>query len=320
MASIKDTKEWKSGKKEYDNSLKESNKFYDTAIKDTNKLTNKQLAQIDNYKKTQTKLQNQSFALQKEEINQAKANTETDYQKEQSGAYVDWQKQSNQYGANAEKTAQSGLSNSGYSESSQVSMYNAYQKRVAVARESFNRTIQEYDNMMKEAYIQNSVALAEIANNTLQQRLTVEMQSFEKILGFKQNKRQEKADIKNNWRQLQQQIKANQYLKKYSGSAGNGKRVRGGTNGNNNNGGVKIKGNNEQKNNTKKITTYSSAVEYLKKNGASDKTGGLMTQAEWSRHKSSYQMSGQGGAEVKNYNSYLDYVNDYLAYCTEKER
>ena len=61
-------------------------------------------------------------------------------------------------------------------------------------------------------------------------------------------------------------------------------------------------------------STYSEAAAYIKANGGS--ASGLMTGQEWARHKSSYDMSGQGGAESKNYNSYLEYLKDYVEYAT----
>lgn len=229
MAGVKDTKEWKEEHKNVKQDIKNINNSYDKGIDTVKNYEKEQTKAINNWEKSQTNLQNQSFALQKDEINQQKEWTKQDYQKEQSGAYVDWQKQSNRYGANAEKMAQSGLSGSGYSESSQVSMYNAYQNRVATARESFNRAIQEYDNMMNQAYLQNSAALAEIAFNALQSRLQINLQSFEKILNLQQGKRQELSNRRNEWKQWQQSQKAIYESKKDKGStATSGKRVSGG--------------------------------------------------------------------------------------------
>ena len=80
-------------------------------------------AQIDaskDWANQQAQLQQQQTDLAIEQINQQKEQENKDYIKEQSGAYTDWQKQSNQYGVNAEQQAASGLKNTGYGESSQV--------------------------------------------------------------------------------------------------------------------------------------------------------------------------------------------------------
>ncbi len=111
-------------------------------------------------KQAQIQQDNTDFAI--EMIEQQKEQAHKDYLKEQSAAYVDWQKQSNQYGTQAEKIASAGLTNTGYSESSQVAMYNQYQNRVAMAKESLEQAKLNYNNNIQEAMLQNSAALAEI--------------------------------------------------------------------------------------------------------------------------------------------------------------
>jgi hypothetical protein len=75
--------------------------------------------------------------------------------------------------------AASGLRNTGYAESSQVSMYNTYQNRVATAREAYQRAVLNYDNAITEARLQNNAALAEIAYNALQQQLELSLAGFQ---------------------------------------------------------------------------------------------------------------------------------------------
>ena len=75
--------------------------------------------------------------------------------------------------------AAAGLQNSGFSESAQVSMYNAYQNRISTARESYMLAIQNYDNSMKDAMLQNSTALAQIAHDALQKQLELALEGFQ---------------------------------------------------------------------------------------------------------------------------------------------
>lgn len=139
-------------------------------------------AQIDASKQwadKQQQLQQENTDFMIEQIEQQKQQANKDYLKEQSGAYADWQKQSNAYGVNAEQMASSGLTNTGFSESSQVSMYNTYQNRVSSARESYNQAVLNYNNSIKEAQLQNNSALAEIAYTALQQQLELSLQGFQ---------------------------------------------------------------------------------------------------------------------------------------------
>jgi hypothetical protein len=140
-------------------------------IKESGKYFKDQINAVNDYEKTQIDLQNKQTDFAIDEIEREREYAKKDYLKEQSGAYVDWQKQSNPYGANAEKQAAVGLAGSGYSESSQVAMYNQYQQRVATAREVYMRADQNFAIAIKDAQLQNSAALAEIAFNTLKASL-----------------------------------------------------------------------------------------------------------------------------------------------------
>ena len=159
-------------------------------------------AQIDatkDWEKKQTEIQNQQTDFAIEKIEQQKAQAKKDYTKEQSGAYVDWQKQSNEYGANAEAEAMQGMQNTGYSESAQVSMYNTYQNRITVARENHNLITQDFNNAMTEARLQNNAALAEIAFESLQKRLELNLQGFQYKNQLLLDKMGKKTDLENEY-------------------------------------------------------------------------------------------------------------------------
>lgn len=152
---------------------------YNKMINDRDTYTQQQQANLENWQKQQTELQQAQTAHTIDKINQQKDQNTKDYQKEQKASYTDYMKQSNQYGANAEMLARQGLQNSGYQESSQVSMWNTYQNRVASARESYKKAVLEYDNMIKDAELSNNEALANIAQQKLEQSLQIALQGFE---------------------------------------------------------------------------------------------------------------------------------------------
>lgn len=152
---------------------------YDEMISQSDQYFDDQIQASKDWTKQQQQAQQDRTDFTIEQIEQQKEKATTDYKKEQSGAYVDWQKQSNQYGANAEQRAASGMTQTGYSESSQVGMYNAYQNRVAVARQAYDSAIQNYNNGIKDAQLQNSSALATIAYQGLQTQLGLALQGFQ---------------------------------------------------------------------------------------------------------------------------------------------
>ena len=159
--------------------LKESEKTYDQMITGSDKYFNQQTEALKQYGDKQSQLQQEKTDFAIEKIEQQKEQARKDYLKEQSAAYGDWLRQSDDYGTNAEKMAASGLAHTGYSESSQVSMYNTYQNRVATARESYMNAVLNYDNAIKDAQLQNNSVLAEIAYETLQKSLELSLQGFQ---------------------------------------------------------------------------------------------------------------------------------------------
>lgn len=159
--------------------LSETEKAYKDMQAQSNELYDQQIAASKNREQELLEQQQDRTDFTIRQIEQNKAQAQKKYEDEQSKAYVDWQKQSNAYGVNAEKMATSGLTGTGYSESSQVAMYTAYQNRVASARASFELTKQDFNNAITEAQLQNNSLLAEIAYNAQQERLTLNMQKFQ---------------------------------------------------------------------------------------------------------------------------------------------
>lgn len=139
----------------------------------------KQMQATEDWADKQTELQNQQTELTLEQIEQQKAQAGKDYTKEQTGAWTDYQKQIAQHGVQAEQMAAAGMTGTGFSESSRVAAYNTYQNRVAAAKASYDQVVMNYNNSMKEARLQNSSVLAEIAFNAMQKGLELALQGFQ---------------------------------------------------------------------------------------------------------------------------------------------
>lgn len=161
------------------NAISDLEKTYSGIIDKSDSFYQAQIDASKEWEQKQTELQNQQTDFAIKEIEQNKTEAKQDYTKEQSGAYQDWKKQSAKHGVNAEQIADQGMQNTGFAESSQVSMYNTYQNRVATARESYLRIVKDFDNAITEARLQNNSALAEIAYKSMQQRLELNLQGFQ---------------------------------------------------------------------------------------------------------------------------------------------
>ncbi len=168
---------------------------YNQMINSSDKFYNEQIQASKDYAKQQQELQNQKTQQTIDVINQNKDKTQKDYIKEQKGAYSDYKKQIDPYSVNAENLASNGLSNSGYSETAKVSMYNTYQNRVATARETLNSALLNYDNAIKEAQLTNNTTLAEIAAEALKNQQELALQGFQYKNTLIQTKQQQLQEL-----------------------------------------------------------------------------------------------------------------------------
>lgn len=174
-----DEKRLSAVKTEEKEALAENNELYNKMATNAGEYYDDMADAVKAHEKVQTKNQQKATDFAIGEINQQKAQAEQDYTKEQAGSWADYQKQINPYGVQAEQVAASGLDNSGYAESLKTQAYVAYQNRVAVARESYQRAVLNYDNAINEARLQNNAALAEIAYQSLQKQLELMIEGFQ---------------------------------------------------------------------------------------------------------------------------------------------
>ena len=179
MASTTDDKRLtavESAKKE---AINTANNTYNNMINQTDSKYNELINANKDYATKQQEIQQQNTDFAIEQINQQKEKAEKDYTKEQTGAYTDYQKATNQYGVQAEQQAMSGLQNSGFAESSKVQAFTSYQNRYSTAREVYNNAVLSYDNAIKDAQLKNNAQLAEIAYQSLQTQLQYALEGFQ---------------------------------------------------------------------------------------------------------------------------------------------
>ena len=180
--------------------LNQYNQTYDNLIAEREDLTNQQQGLVDKWQQTQNENLDKQFQFQQDLINQQKAEKEKAYEKEAKSAYIDYQKEIDRYGVSREQQVANGLNNSGYSESSNVSMYNTYQNRLTTAKDNMDKAYLEFDNAIREAQLTNDVTKAENALTALQQKLQISLEGF----NYKDTATQNKL----NW---QQQINSDYY-------------------------------------------------------------------------------------------------------------
>lgn len=167
---------------------------YDTLANESKIYYDKQIENSKNWAEKQTELQNNSLNQTLTEIQQNKDQTEKNYMKEQKGAYADYQKQINPYSVRAEQMAANGLSNSGFSENERINKYLAYQNRYTSAREDLNKALININNSIVQARNANDARIAEIAEKSMDEQLSLSLQAFNYRSTLMQEKEQRIAE------------------------------------------------------------------------------------------------------------------------------
>ncbi len=157
-----------------------------TGYEDIDSLMNQQNNLLDEQQKKQNELINQQIQIQTDELNREKEKIDKDVDKTNQSLYSNWQKQTNQYGVQAEQLAQQGLANSGYAETTKTALYNTYQKNVTDTLNNARDLKSDYDFKIAQARQQGSVQQAQAAVDLYAQRLQLLTQNYE----LRQNREQ----------------------------------------------------------------------------------------------------------------------------------
>lgn len=196
---------------EKDSALDKVDKAYSDKIAQTDEFYDAQIGAVRDYKQTQTDIQQAQTDFTIGQIQQQKDQVQKDYTEEQSAAYVDFKKQTDPHGVNAERIAAGGMWGSGYSESAQTAMYNEYQKRVATAKASLDQAVANLNNAMAQAQAQNSSVLAEIAYKAFTQELELTMQAFTSRNALLEAQAGARAQVESDYLAGVQQLQENRY-------------------------------------------------------------------------------------------------------------
>lgn len=164
---------------EHDAKLADYDNNYNSQLNEYNDLINQQQDYINKSKEQANKSQQANTDYSINLINQNKDQAAKDEDKEAKSSYVDYMRQTNDYGGTAENLASKGVLNQGYTESSKTQMYNTYQNRVSTAKETLAKANQEYDNQIQKALLENNAALAQNALNQMQQSYALALQGFQ---------------------------------------------------------------------------------------------------------------------------------------------
>lgn len=164
---------------------------------DVDSLMTNQNQLLDDQKRLQDQIVDKSTEQSVNRLNKQKNDLQEEAEKQASGLYTDYKKQSQQYGANQEQLVAQGLNNSGYAESSQVNLYNAYQKSVTDVMNTNKKLKAEVDLSINEAYqnadiqkAQNQLAIYQQKSQLLMNEYNLRYQKYRDAVGDEQWEKQ----------------------------------------------------------------------------------------------------------------------------------
>lgn len=164
---------------------------------DIDNMMNEQDKMLDEQQKLQEQIVDTSTEQTVNRLNKQKEEQQKEAEKEASGLYTNYKKQSSQYGVNQEQLVAQGLGNSGYAESSRVDLYNTYQKNVTNVMNTNNKLKAEIDLNINEAYqnadiqkAQNQLALYQQKADLLMNEYSLRYQKYRDAVGDEQWEKQ----------------------------------------------------------------------------------------------------------------------------------
>lgn len=157
-----------------------------TGYEDLENLEKQQNEILNQQGTTQNNIINQQTQMQVDELNRNKEKVDKDVQKTNQALYTQYQKESNQFGANAEKLASQGLANSGYAETTKANMFGTYQKNVTETLNNARDLKSDYDFQVSQARQNGSIQQAQAQLEIYSQKLQYLTQNYQ----LKQNREQ----------------------------------------------------------------------------------------------------------------------------------
>ena len=173
---------------EREKALAENNSIYGGLIDQAGALRNEQNAFLAQQEQTQNNILDKQLEHQTNLINQQKEEAAANKRVEENKAMNDFTAYTNPYGLTNERLFAEGLGRSGVSETAKLGGYSAYNNRVAAANTAYVKAVQEYDNDINAARLNNDVQKAQNALNKLQLQLQNNQDYYSNVSSLSQNK------------------------------------------------------------------------------------------------------------------------------------
>lgn len=151
----------------------------ETGYQDLDDLYNQQNQALDKQKEMQKSIIDKQTDVEVNRMNTQKDDYDREAEKVAKGLYTSYQKASSNYGVEAEIRAERGLNNSGYAESSQVNLYNDYQRNLTEVITKTNELKAKVDQSINEAYANADIQKAQAELELYKQQSQLALQQYE---------------------------------------------------------------------------------------------------------------------------------------------
>lgn len=180
---------------EREKALAENNSLYEGLINQAGELKNEQNQYLAEQERIQNENLDKQLNYQTDIINQQKGEAAKNKRVEENKALNDYQAYINPYGLQNERLYGAGLGRTGVSETSKLGAYSSMQNRVATGAAAYQKAIQQYDNEINAAILNNDVQKAENALNKLKLQLQNNQDYYSSVSSLSQNKLKNSQDL-----------------------------------------------------------------------------------------------------------------------------
>lgn len=186
--------------------LAETNKVYEQALTNDATIVNKNNEYAEQYLQKNNEMLDAQTNLNINKIEQQKNKTEEQFGKTAKDINKNYIKSTNRYGIEAETRAQNGLNNGGYIESKNLVKYDAQQRALGDARANTNQTIQELNNSISQAKLENNSKKASYSLEVAKMKLEAEVEALQRQSKLQVQQLESKQSINNTYDSLYMQI------------------------------------------------------------------------------------------------------------------
>lgn len=188
------------------NTLAETNRVYEQALANNNTVLEKNNEYADNYLKTNSEMLDAQTDLNINKIEQQKTKAEDTYNKTARDLNKDYINATNKYGIEAELRASQGINSGGAVSMKNLTKYEEQQKSLGEARATTNQTIQELNNQISQARLDNDSKKAEYSLEVAKMKLEAQIEQMQKQSELMIGKLENTQNINNTFDSMYMQI------------------------------------------------------------------------------------------------------------------